>query len=133
MAEKTKEIEKRSSSKVSKNKEVRERFARPRTTVHELDNSIKIMMDLPGVTKENLDISYNRGELAITGRREVWDKGKMKPVYAERFDGGFKKVFAIDETLGAEGIQAKLNNGVLEITIPKVKAKQPKKIDVKIA
>ena len=133
MAEKNKEVAKRTTSEVTRNEEKRERFIRPRTTVHDLDNAVKIVMDLPGVSKENLEISYNRGELTVIGRRESWDREKMKPVYVERFDGGFKRVFAIDETLDAEKIDAKLNNGVLEITIPKVEAEKPKKIEIKTA
>ncbi len=131
MAE-NKEIAKRTATEPAKTEE-RERFIRPRTTVFELDNAVKILMDLPGVSKDNLDISYNRGELTIIGRREKWDREKMRPVYIERFDGGFKRVFAIDDTLDAQKIEAKLNNGVLEIVIPKVEARQPKKIEIKTA
>ena len=131
MAE-NKEIAKRTAAEPAKTEE-RERFIRPRTTVFELDNAVKILMDLPGVSKDNLDISYNRGELTIIGRREKWDREKMRPVYIERFDGGFKRVFAIDDTLDAQKIEAKLNNGVLEIVIPKVEARQPKKIEIKTA
>ncbi len=130
MAEKSKEIAKRNTSEPAKTEE-RERFIRPRTTVYELDNAVKILMDVPGVSKENLEISYNRGELTVIGRRESWDREKMRPVYIERFDGGFKRIFAIDDTLDASKIEAKLNNGVLEIVIPKVEAKQPKKIEIK--
>lgn len=133
MAEKTKDVAKRGNAEVARSEEKRERFIRPRTTVHELDNAVKIIMDLPGVSKENLEISFNRGELTVIGRREGWDREKMKPVYVERFDSGFKRVFAIDETLDAEKIDAKFSKGVLEITIPKVEAQRPKKIEIKTA
>jgi len=83
------------------------------------------------VSKENMDIQYNRGELTITGRKEAWDREKMRPYYVERFEGNYKRVFSIDDTLDPENISAKLSRGVLELTIPKIEAVKPKKIEIK--
>lgn len=133
MTAKNNEITKRKTTEAARREETRERFIRPRTTVHEMDDAVKIVVDLPGVSKENLDISFNHGELAIVGKRDVWDKEKMKPVYVERFEGGFRRSFVLDETLDAEKIDAKLNNGLLELTIPKVEGQKPRKIEIKTA
>jgi len=126
-----KEIEKQKPSEVQERAEAQVNFVRPRTSIHEYDDMVKIYMDLPGVSKENLEISYNRGELMVTGRRERWDAEKTKPCYCERFDGHYRRVFSMDETLDAEKINASLNNGVLEITIPKIEAIKPRKIEIK--
>ncbi|MFW6139381.1 MAG: Hsp20/alpha crystallin family protein [Spirochaetota bacterium] len=126
-----KDIEKRKSTDMETPREQQERFIRPRTSVSEYDDRVRITMDVPGVNRDHLDISYNRGELTITGRRETWDREKMNACYCERFDGGYRRVFALDETLDPEKIDAKLSNGVLELTIPKKEAVKPKKIEVK--
>jgi len=129
MAEK--ELKKREPSEVRTKEEPRERFIRPWTSIREYDDSVKIVMDVPGVSKENMDIQYNRGELTITGRKEAWDREKMRPYYVERFEGNYKRVFSIDDTLDPENISAKLSRGVLELTIPKIEAVKPKKIEIK--
>ncbi len=130
MAEK-KDIAKRTEGEVVSAEEKAERYIRPRTSVYEMDNAVRIIMDVPGVSKDNLDINFNRGELTITGRREIWDRENLKSCYCERFDGHYRRVFALDNTLNANKIDAKLAQGVLELTIPKVEAVKPKKIEIK--
>jgi HSP20 family protein len=128
MAE-NKELEKRKTAEVQ-GAEQPERFVRPRTSINEQDDAVTIDMDMPGVTKEDLEITYNRGELTVTGRRERWDREKMKPCYCERFDGSYRRVFALDDTLDASNIDAKLDKGVLRLTIPKTEAVKPRKISI---
>jgi HSP20 family protein len=130
MAEK-KDIEKRTEREVVSAEEKAERYIRPRTSIYEMDDAVRIIMDVPGVSKDNLDINFNRGELTITGRREIWDREKLKSCYCERFDGHYRRAFALDNTLNANNIDAKLARGVLEFTIPKVEAVKPKKIEIK--
>jgi HSP20 family protein len=127
----SKELEKKKASDVRVKTEEQERFIRPRTSIHEYDDSVVIFMDLPGVSKENLEINYNRGDLSVIGRRETWDLEKFKPCYSERFDGSYRRIFSLDETLDPEKIDAKLNSGVLEITIPKVESVKPRNIKIK--
>ncbi len=129
MAEK--DIQKKETSEVKAKEEQVEKFIRPRTSIHEYEDSVKLIMDIPGVSKENVDINYNRGELTITGKRETWDKESTKPCYCERFDGSYRRVFSLDETLDPGKIDAKLALGVLELTIPKVEAVKPKRIEIK--
>jgi HSP20 family protein len=130
MAE-NRDIEKRKTSEVQAEERRPERVIRPRTSVFEHEDAVKIIMDLPGVSRENLNISFNRGELAISGARESWDRDKMKACYCERVEGSYERVFALDSTLDASKIDAKLANGVLELTIPKIEAVKPKKIQIK--
>jgi len=126
-----KEVATRKTGEVARPEEKRERFIRPRTAINEYEDCIKITMDLPGVSKDNLEINYNRGELTVTGRREPWEETNMKPVYVERFDGSYRHTFTLDDTLDAEKIEAHLNNGVLVLTLPKKEAVKPKRIEIK--
>jgi HSP20 family protein len=132
MAEK-KDIEKRKEQEVLSTEEKTERYIRPRTSVFEMDDAVQIIMDVPGVSKENLDIHYDRGELTITAKRETWDREKLTSCYCERFDGHYRRVFALDNTLDNNKIDAKLAQGVLELTIPKTEAVKPKKIEIKVS
>ena len=94
-----KDIQKKETSEIKTQDESAVRFVRPRTSIFQYDDNVKLVMDMPGVSKENLEINYNRGELSISGTREGWDKEKMKACYCERFDGGFRRIFSLDDSL----------------------------------
>jgi HSP20 family molecular chaperone IbpA len=127
----SKDLEKKGPSSVKVPEDKGERFMRPRTSIHEYGEYVKIMIDMPGVSKDRLDINFNRGELTVIGRRETWQKDSMKAVYCERFDGSFRRVFALDTSLDPEKINAELVNGVLLLTIPKRESEKPRKIEIK--
>jgi HSP20 family molecular chaperone IbpA len=129
----SKELEKRGTSEVKKPEDRGERFMRPRTSIHEYEEYVRIMVDMPGVSKDRLDINFNRGELVVIGRRDTWEKEAIKPVYCERFDGNFRRVFALDNSLDPGKIDAKLVNGVLLLSIPKRESEKPRKIEIKSA
>jgi HSP20 family protein len=131
MAEK-KVIAKKNEHTVVSARDEEEHYIRPRTSIYEMEDAVRIIMDVPGVSRENLDIHYDRGEMTITAKRETWDRDKLKSCYCERFDGHYRRVFALDNTLDANKIDAKLKQGVLELTIPKVEAAKPKKIEIKV-
>ena len=132
MAE-NKNLEKRKKQDVVSAEDKVERYIRPRTSVYEMDDAVRIIMDIPGVSKDKLDIHFDRGELTVTAKRETWDREKLKSCYCERFDGHYRRVFALDNTLDAEKIDAKLAQGVLELAIPKIEAIKPRKIDIKVS
>jgi HSP20 family protein len=128
-----KAVEKRKGSEISTNEKRPGRYIRPRTSINETPESVVILMDVPGVSKENLEIQFNRGELTVIGNREPWDRGKMNACYCERIEGSYRRVFSLDNTLDPGKIDAKLNQGVLELVIPKIEAAKPRKIAVKTA
>ena len=132
MAE-NKNLEKTKKQDVVSAEDKVERYIRPRTSVYEMDDAVRIIMDIPGVSKDNLDIHFDRGELTVTATRETWDREKLKSCYCERFDGHYRRVFALDNTLDADKIDAKLAQGVLELAIPKIEAIKPKKIEIKVS
>lgn len=98
----------------------------------ETENSYLIEADLPGVTKDAIDIDFNNNYLTITAKREdnVEDKSENF-VRRERHYGEFKRSFYIDNVV-EDQIDASFNNGVLKVTLPKSdKGKtQKKRIDI---
>jgi HSP20 family molecular chaperone IbpA len=81
------------------------------------------------LSKDNRNIHFDRGELTRTGRSETWDRENLKSYYCERFDGHYRRVFTFDDT---DKIYAKLVQGVLELTIPKVEAMKHNKIEIRV-
>ncbi len=102
----------------------------PRFDIVGTDEELVLFGDLPGVTKEDVEVRFENGELTI--------EGKVSPrhadrefVYGEYGIGDFHRSFAINETIDAEKISAELQNGVLTLHLPKVEAAKPRKITVK--
>ncbi len=89
-------------------------------------------VDLPGVKKEDIDISVNDGVLTISGERKL-EKKEEKDNYTriESFFGRFERAFKLPNDADLENIDAKYENGVLNIFIPKKAKAEGKKIEVK--
>ncbi|KAJ3094179.1 hypothetical protein HDU96_001797 [Phlyctochytrium bullatum] len=103
----------------------------PRMDVTELDTGFSIHLDLPGVHKEDIHLSVKDHVLTVSGKRapphpEV-DKTKKA---SEKVYGAFERVVRLPETVDAEGVQARLENGVLELVVPKKPVEEPKRIQI---
>lgn len=87
--------------------------------------------DLPGVSPENIEIMMENGILTLKGERQTEAAVRREGLKrVERVYGSFYRRFSLPDTADAEGITARCKNGVLEISIPKKAAIQPKKITV---
>lgn len=87
--------------------------------------------DLPGVKRDAIDITMEDGVLSIRGERrleEAGEEGEYKRL--ERAHGVFYRRFSLPDTADPEGIQARCNEGVLEVTIPKRESLKPRRIEV---
>ena len=87
--------------------------------------------DLPGVSPEHIDITMENGILTLKGERVTDAKQQREGIKrVERVFGTFYRRFSLPDTADADGISARCSNGVLEISIPKKTAVQPRKINV---
>ena len=106
----------------------------PRVDISEDANNLYVVAELAGMTKSDIKISVNEDNvLSIKGEKKlnVIPEGKTY-LRSERFWGDFSRSFVLPENLNKEEINAKFEDGVLELTIPKVEPPQPKEIEVKI-
>ncbi len=89
-------------------------------------------IDLPGVKKENIEISVNDGVLTVSGERKL-EKKEEKPNYTkiESFFGRFERAFKLPSDADVDNIEAKYEDGVLKIFIPKKQKPEGKRIEVK--
>ena len=102
----------------------------PRFDIVETDEELVLFGDLPGVTKDYLDVRFENGELTIAGNVPP-RHAEHEFLYGEYGIGDFYRSFTISETIDAEKISAELHNGVLTLHLPKVEAAKPRKIAVK--
>jgi len=102
----------------------------PRFDIVGTDEELVLFGDLPGVTKESLDVRFENGELMIEGNVPL-RHAECEFVYGEYGIGDFHRRFTISEKIDAEKISAELHQGVLTLHLPKVEAAKPHKITVK--
>ncbi len=104
----------------------------PVDVVMEKDN-VLVRAEVPGMTKDNLDISLNGDILTIKGEKHQEKESKEKNIYrSERVYGSFQRSFVLPSAVNAEKISAAYNNGVLEITLPKKEEEKGKQIQISV-
>lgn len=104
----------------------------PELNVFETDTEFEVSAALPGMNKDDIEISFNSGVLTISGERKMQkeENGRRYHRIESRF-GKFSRSLPLpNDTVSGDKISAKYDNGVLNIVIPKVKEKAAKKIKV---
>ena len=96
------------------------------------ENGYYLEIDLPGVEKEDIEISVNEGILTISGERKL-ERKEEKENYTriESFFGRFERSFKLPADADSDNIEAKYENGVLKLFIPKRPKPEGKKIEIK--
>jgi len=96
------------------------------------ENGYHLEIDLPGVKKENIEISVNDGILTISGERKL-ERKEEKENYTriESFFGRFERSFKLPADADADAIEAKYEDGVLKLYIPRRQKPEGKKIEIK--
>ncbi len=103
---------------------------RPIGTIWEEDGVVYLRLEMPGVTKDNLDIHVEGDQLVVYGRRADLPEG-AHPLVRERRRGDFRQVYTVGDTIDREKIEASLENGVLLLTLRLKEAVRPRRIEVK--
>ena len=97
----------------------------------ETDHEYEILVDLPGLQPDEVDVEFQDGQLTISGTRKQAEKQDGKTFHrVERTHREFRRVIALGNEVDTENIKARFEQGVLTVIVPKVAAVQPKKIAV---
>ena len=103
----------------------------PVVDVSESEHAFHLHAELAGVEKDKIKISVHENVLTLSGERQrKEDEGSAKLHRIERIYGSFSRQFTLPKSVGAENVNARYQDGVLEISIPKVEKPQP--IDISI-
>lgn len=108
-----------------------EKFIRPAVNIIETEEGLVLVADMPGATKESLDVNVEKGILTISAPTQ--DKVPGTPTYREFEMGSYYRQFSIPESLDHEKAKAEYVNGVLILRVPRAQALKPKRIAVKVA
>ena len=103
-----------------------------RMDVTENDKEYQVLAELPGVKKEDISITINGNEVAVSAevRRDIEVKNGETVLCAERYYGKIQRAFALGQEVDEAAAQAKYNDGVLELTLPKKTVAAAKKLVV---
>jgi len=105
----------------------------PALDVHEDKDNFVVQAELPGMKREEIDVSLHDGVLSISGERKTEKKYEEAEVYrTERFFGKFQRTVTLPTPVAADKVKAQYKDGVLTITLPKTEAAKPKQIDVNV-
>ncbi|MEO6002718.1 MAG: Hsp20/alpha crystallin family protein [Opitutus sp.] len=103
---------------------------KPLYEVKETDDAYGLTVYLPGVSKENLEITAEAGELRIVGRRAWQQPEGWTALYRESANASYALSLSHDNSLDVDAIAAELRDGVLRVSLPKAEALKPRKIAV---
>ncbi|MBV6418026.1 MAG: Spore protein SP21 [Steroidobacteraceae bacterium] len=104
---------------------------RPPVDVFEDADGLTLLADLPGVSKERLDVRVERDTLVVEGGLEIALPEQMQAVYADIRSTRYQRRFALSDELDAEAIDASLKDGVLTVRIPKRAESKPRRIEIR--
>jgi HSP20 family protein len=103
----------------------------PPVDIQETGEGYRLLAELPGLTKEDINITLENNVLRLSGERKFERDVKKESFHrVERTYGTFSRAFALPHQVNAEGVQASFENGVLTVTVPKAEQAKPRKIAI---
>lgn len=103
----------------------------PALDMYEDKDNLYVRLELPGMKKEDIELSLHEGSLSISGERKGETSVNDAEVYrAERFFGRFQRTVTVPAAVVVEKVKANYTDGILTVTLPKAEEAKPKHIDV---
>ncbi len=107
----------------------REEYVTPEVNIFETKEGYTLQAEMPGVNKAGLEITLEGNEITITGRRAS-EAMSGEPLFRERQTADFRRVFELDPAIDTAKIAAKMEQGILTLTLPKSERVKPRRIVV---
>src|SRR5262245_9390426 len=118
-----------SEPQTASNRASRQEFVSPEVNIFETKDGYLLEAEMPGVTKEGLEVTLEGTELTIAGHRAK-EALPGEVVFREAREADFRRVFELDPAIDTSKISAKIDQGVLSLTLPKSERVKPRKIVV---
>ena len=110
-------------------REDRPEYFQPAVDISETENEVVLKYDMPGVKKEDLEITSEKRTLTVIGNVSREDLGNA--VYHETRIGNYRREFTLPAEVDPDSITAEIKNGVLTVKVGKPEEEKPKKIEIK--
>ena len=105
----------------------------PAVDIYETEREIVVLADMPGVRTEDISIDLKDNTLTLSGDPQTLETKDETDILREYRTGKYYRQFTLSEIIDQEKIEAKLNDGVLNLVLPKVEKATPRKIEVQTA
>ena len=103
----------------------------PAINVTETGDSLRVTAEIPGIAPDSLDVTYENDTLTIAGKRETFEAGDEVSYHRrERGYGEFRRSLSLPMPIASDGIQARYDNGVLTVDLPKAAEARPRQISI---
>ena len=106
------------------------RYFVPTTDIFETDDALTVVMEVPGVDKEAVDINVENDVLKVEAKIDPAKYQGMEPLYTEYNIGHFARSFTLSNKIDQQNISAQLQDGVLTLTLKKAKEAMPRRISL---
>jgi HSP20 family protein len=103
----------------------------PRVDIVETNDALEIFADMPGVTKDSVEVTLEQRVLRLRGRAELSLPEGVAPLYLEYQPGDYERAFTLSGAVDPAGVEARVRNGVVHLRLPKVGPAKPQRIEVR--
>jgi len=124
------EVQKKKELASQQEKTIPARFYMPSTDIFETGDALKVVMEVPGVPKDALDVKIENDVLSVEARIETANYNGLEPVYTEYSVGHFARSFTLPEQVDQHNITAQLEDGVLTLTLNERPETKPRRIAI---
>lgn len=105
----------------------------PALDLYQTNDDVVAMIELPGMRKEDIELSLHDGMLTISGERKAETANGEKTARSERFVGKFRRSISLPTRVDAGKVSATYKDGILTVTLPKAEEVKPKQIQVNVS
>ena len=105
----------------------------PALDLYQTNDDVVAVVELPGMRKDEIEISLHDGTLTISGERKEEKAGEEKSARTERFVGKFRRSVSLPTRVDGSKVSATYKDGILTVTLPKADEVKPKQIQVNVA
>ena len=102
----------------------------PATDIFETDHALTVVMEMPGVDKDNVEVNVENDVLTINGKIDFSKYDGLQPLYTEYNIGNYSRSFELSSKIEQEGIKAELKDGVMSLVLPKAEKAKPRRISI---
>jgi HSP20 family protein len=102
----------------------------PVSDIFETEHALNVVLEMPGVAKENVEIGIDNDVLKISGRIDIAKYEGLQPVYTEYNIGNYSRSFQLSNKVDQDGIKAELKDGVMTLVLPKSEKAKSRRISV---
>jgi HSP20 family molecular chaperone IbpA len=103
----------------------------PATDIYETDEALRVILEMPGVEKGNVDVRVEDGVLKVDGKLDLAKYKGLVPLYTEYNVGHYSRSFRLSSKIDQNRIAAELKDGVLSLMLPKAEEARPRTIQIK--